>query len=205
MKIEFKLTVLSVLLIIVSFVPMDFSNYGFVYGQSNANSLGQEGDGNEASQSENGSQEVNQNSMCVSGESTSLSCNNLSSESIGSGPGEQGPAGPVGPQGPPGQVGPQGERGPPGPDKIFETVTTTNSLVIPSSAPNDVYGVSAVCPTDTEITGGGYSIIPSDNDSIFHIIRDSPVADTWTIHFHKSTTDGGTVTAYAICGSLQSP
>ena len=44
------------------------------------------------------SQSTNQNSMCVSGESTSLSCNNLSAENIGSGqqgkPGLENPAGP---------------------------------------------------------------------------------------------------------------
>lgn len=37
-------------------------------------------DGNEASQSESSSQDVNQRTMCVSGESTSLSCNNLAAE-----------------------------------------------------------------------------------------------------------------------------
>jgi hypothetical protein len=88
----------------------------------NNNVIGQEGHGNDASQSENSSQETNQNSMCVSGESTSLSCNNLSSESIGTPiTGEQGPPGPTGPPGPQGEPGPEGppgatgERGPPGP------------------------------------------------------------------------------------------
>jgi hypothetical protein len=86
---------------------------------SNNNVIGQEGDGNEASQNEETSQETNQNSMCVSGESTSLSCNNLSSEgNSASVPGEQGPPGPPGPQGEPGPQGPpgaMGERGPAGP------------------------------------------------------------------------------------------
>ncbi|WP_196777437.1 collagen-like protein [Candidatus Nitrosocosmicus hydrocola] len=78
---------------------------------SDNNVIGQSGNGdNEASQSETSSQETRQNSMCVSGESTSLSCNNLSSESIGASvPGEEGPQGPEGPP------GPQGERGPAGP------------------------------------------------------------------------------------------
>ena len=50
--------------------------------------------------------------MCVSGESTSLSCNNLSNQRIGVGQqGEVGPPGPEGPQGPPGATG---ERGPQG-------------------------------------------------------------------------------------------
>ena len=61
----------------------------------NSNVIGQEEDGNEPSQNEETSQETNQNNMCVSGESTSLSCNNLSSESIGvSDAGGQGPQDP---------------------------------------------------------------------------------------------------------------
>ena len=58
---------------------MDFSEVDLVFAQS-SNSLAQEGDDNEASESEEKSQDSNQNSMCVSGESVSLSCNNLSSE-----------------------------------------------------------------------------------------------------------------------------
>ncbi|HKU83701.1 MAG TPA: hypothetical protein VJP58_06635 [Candidatus Nitrosocosmicus sp.] len=57
--------------------------------------------------------------MCVSGDSSSLSCNNLSSESMdASGPGEQGPPGPMGERGPPGPAGATGERGPIGPQSI---------------------------------------------------------------------------------------
>lgn len=48
MKIGFKLTILSVLLIIVVFVPMNFSKVETAFAQ-NGNSLGQEGDDNEAS------------------------------------------------------------------------------------------------------------------------------------------------------------
>ena len=83
----------------VAFVPLGFLEVDSVFGQ-NGNSLGQEGDGNGASQSESSTQSTNQNSMCVSGESTSLSCNNLASESIGTSiPGDQGPEGPQGPKG----------------------------------------------------------------------------------------------------------
>lgn len=58
------------------------------FAQSDADSnneiIGQRGDGDEASQSDEKSQNSNPNSMCVSEENVSLSCNNLSSESIGS-------------------------------------------------------------------------------------------------------------------------
>ena len=102
--------------ITVALVPIDFSINEFVYAQ-NGNTLGQEGDGNSASQSEENSQSAKQDSMCVSGEITSLSCNNLSSESIGEtiGRGEQGPMGPAGPSGPQGEPGADGATGPPGP------------------------------------------------------------------------------------------
>lgn len=48
----------------------------------NKNVIGQEGNGNESSQSDEKNQNSNQNSMCVSGESVSLSCNNLSAKNI---------------------------------------------------------------------------------------------------------------------------
>ena len=85
---------------------------------SNNNVIGQDGDGNEATQSDSTSQSTDQNSMCVSGESTSLSCNNLSSELTGVGipgpQGEQGIQGEEGPQGPKGEQGIQGATGPMG-------------------------------------------------------------------------------------------
>ena len=65
-KTGFKLTILPILLIIIVFVPANFSKVETVFAQ-NGNSLGQEGDGNDASQSDSSSQSTNQNSMCVSG------------------------------------------------------------------------------------------------------------------------------------------
>jgi hypothetical protein len=113
-----------ILFVLISSIGISSMSYAFdekAFAQSdgdsnNNNVIGQEGEGNKASQSESSSQETNQNSMCVSGESTSLSCNNLSSESIGATvPGEQGPAGPQGEQGPQGLPGKDGARGPAGP------------------------------------------------------------------------------------------
>lgn len=109
--------ILPVLLLGVAYIPMNFSNVDSVYAQGN--SLGQGRDGNEGSQSDSRSQTSNQNSMCVSGESTSLSCNNLSSERIGASvPGEQGSEGPAGPQGEPGPRGPPGATGERGPEGL---------------------------------------------------------------------------------------
>ena len=64
----------------IALVPMDLSKHEFVIAQ-NDNTLGQDGDGNSISQSEMNSQSTDQGTMCISGQSTSLSCNNLSSES----------------------------------------------------------------------------------------------------------------------------
>jgi len=75
-KFEIKVMILSTLLILIS---VSLSSIESVLAQSD-NTLGQDGDGNVASQSGPNSQETSQNNMCVSGESTSLSCNNLSSE-----------------------------------------------------------------------------------------------------------------------------
>jgi hypothetical protein len=115
-----SIALLFILVIVVTFIPMEFSKVNFVIAQGNT--LGQEGDGNKASQSQSSSQSTNQNSMCVSGETTALSCNNLSSESIGASvSGQQGPVGPEGPPGPQGIPGadgatdPTGETGPEGP------------------------------------------------------------------------------------------
>lgn len=242
--------------------PMDISNFETAYSQ-NGNTIGQDGDGNEAYQSEDSSQDTNQNTMCVSGESTSLSCNNLSSESNSGnvGQGEQGPQGPEGPPGPKGDTGPQGPagetgatgatgpqgpqgepgingtnglpgpqvepgpqgpigmtgprgpigpmgpQGPAGPDKTFETVTNFNSRTIDISQPSGVYGISATCPINTEVTGGGYLLIPTNYDSNFDVVRMYPDKsdERYTLEVYKSSNDGGTVGVYTICGKLATP
>jgi len=105
--------------IVITLIPMDFSIVESVFAQS-GNSFVQDGGGSEASQIESSSQNSNQNTMCVSGEITSSSCNNFSSEMSGTGiPGEQGPIGPMGPEGPKGDTGahgPKGDKGETGPE-----------------------------------------------------------------------------------------
>jgi hypothetical protein len=51
---SYKFAILSVLGVIVTLIPMNFSNIESVFAQS-GNSLGQDGDGNVASQSEDNS------------------------------------------------------------------------------------------------------------------------------------------------------
>lgn len=111
----YKFAILSILTLTIAMFSGDSSKVEDVLAQK-GNTLGQEGEGNDASQSKSSSQDTNQNSMCISGDSTSLSCNNLSSESIGASvPGEQGPEGPPGPQGEAGPAGPPGATGETGP------------------------------------------------------------------------------------------
>ena len=128
MNYDQKIPLIFILGIVIALIPMDSTFFEFAFGQSGGNNLGQAGDGNEAAQSENISQDTSQKSLCVSGDSTSLSCNNLSSESIGGTVlGEEGPQGPPGPEGPPGPqgepgvdgaTGPVGPPGPPGPEGL---------------------------------------------------------------------------------------
>lgn len=95
MKFEFKILLIAAILILTSFI---LSDNRLIHAQS-GNTIGQEGDGNEVSQSIESIQSSNQNSLCVSGESTSLSCNNLSGQRNGLGQrGEEGTQGPSGPQ-----------------------------------------------------------------------------------------------------------
>ena len=106
---------------------------------SNNNSIGQNGDGNEATQSDEPSQSTNQDSMCVSGESTSLSCNNLSSELTG-----------VGIPGPQGDQGPQGPAGP----SISHSVYTRAATSPLDSGANG--GVTLFCDAGDIVLGGGF-------------------------------------------------
>jgi hypothetical protein len=98
------------------FVSIEVYDVDYVFAQSD-NTLGQDGEGDsEAFQGESISQYNNQNSMCVSGDSTALSCNNLSGQVIGkSVPGVQGPSVPQGETGPQGLQGEKGDTGATGP------------------------------------------------------------------------------------------
>lgn len=78
-----RLMVLSILMssVIPSFISIETS-----FAQSNDsdnNIRGQYGEGNDASQSDSNSESSNQDSMCVSGDSTVFSCNSLSREDLG--------------------------------------------------------------------------------------------------------------------------
>ncbi len=165
--------------------------------------MGQEGEGNEASQSENNSQETNQNSMCVAGESTSLSCNNLSSESIGSGPGEHGPAGPVGPPGPQGDTGERGPAGPIGPQGTQGDIgpqgpsgetgaTGSQGPAGPQSVAGKLYFVEGPTVTGSQLAISRADCSPGDNVISGRSIVSLSSAGAQLDYFDNGVEDGDT-------------
>lgn len=140
-----KIVLFSIMIstLVIMMIPASMNSFDMVYAQGSNNAIGQEGEGNEAFQSEENTQEADKNSMCVSGEITSLSCNNLSSENIGGTVGE----------GPQGEQGPQGETGPPGAGAI-EVYSKESSV---SSNPHGDFGVGTtlLCDSGDFATGGG--------------------------------------------------
>jgi hypothetical protein len=210
-----------------SFAQRDENDNNDVHN-SNNNVIGQEGDGNEASQSDETSQKTDQNSMCVSGETTSLSCNNLSSEVTGVGipgpqgeqgiqgeTGEKGPQGeqgirgatgpqgiegPKGDQGVPGGTGPQGPPGPAGPGFVpnVYTVTSANAGIINGGA-----SVTANCQPGDEVLGGSYSLSVTSGDfDELNQIGGSPLNSEqgWNVvAFFDSSDVDGTLSTTARC------
>ena len=64
-------------------IANELSPIELIFAQNEDNNvIGQEGDGNDASQSEEESQETDQNSQCVSGDSNYFGCNDGSSNGI---------------------------------------------------------------------------------------------------------------------------
>lgn len=157
---------------------------------NNNNVIGQDGEGNEASQSDETFQSTNQDSMCVSGDSTRLSCNNLSSELAGVGaPGPQGEQGPPGEQGPQGSTGPQGEEGPQGPQGVPggqgpqgpqgstgpEFIPRTYTVQGDSGTPSSL----ASCEEGDLVQGGGFVLI-KDADVEIELLTSLPSnEDAW--------------------------
>ena len=83
MKIQKGFIALCILVFSVFVIANELSPVELIFAQNEDNNvIGQEGDGNDASQSEEDSQETDQNSQCVSGDSNFFGCNDGSSNSI---------------------------------------------------------------------------------------------------------------------------
>ena len=125
--------------------------------------------------------------------------------------GVAGPAGPQGAQGARGAAGPQGERGPAGPQgpqggeasaqealaKANEALATKfQGAVLKSETgtfSSGVHTVTATCPGDTVLAGGGFSY-PSGNPQIK---ESAPEGNSWSVEGNSG--GGYTLTAWARC------
>jgi len=185
----------------------------------NNNAIGQQGDGNEASQSDSSFQETKQNNMCVSGESTSLSCSNLSSELAGVGvPGPQGeqgpqgetgpqgiqgatgpmgPAGPQGPQGAPGGTGPQGPVGPAGESGLQNINIYRNEKSVVALSDADI-SLTTTCNTGDILISGGFSI-SDGNDKEFAYLASIPDPSTQSHTLSAKVDEVAEFKSYALC------
>jgi len=170
-KFEIKVMILSASLILIS---VSLASIEPVLAQSD-NTLGQDGDGNEASQSDESSQDSNQNNMCVSGESTSLSCINLSSENAGSGQDEQGPA------------GPQSVNG-----KIYYAYG--NNVAAANPAISD-----ASCREGDSLISGSYNLLIRGDASNLVALVSGPNGNDWHVLIGGSGTTKYDLNAIAIC------
>lgn len=194
MKKSSTIVIFSVVYLIMILLPIDSLNVDFIYVKGSSNSLGQDNDDNDndnnnndgyndASQNDENSQSSIQKSMCVSGENTLLSCNNLSSESIDSNTMGKAPDDP--------NV----------PSLLFQTEVDSSNFETSSEDEAGFYSQqSPECPTGSSITGGGYEI----GDQGIEIIFNGPDASHWEIVYYKDQNEAATGTVFVICGSISS-
>lgn len=113
--------------------------------------------------------------MCVSGESTSLSCNNLSFESIGITTIDNEPGDPT------------------DPNLVFQTGMFSSNFETSSQAEAGFYSQqSPECLTGPAITGGGYEI----GDRGIELIFDGPEASHWEIVYYKDQNEAASGTDF---------
>jgi hypothetical protein len=108
--------------------------------------------------------------------------------------GPEGPQGEQGPDGPEGPEGPQGEKGPQGPaGTIGEVVVATNQANW--SGGQQTQSMTATCPTDHVVVGGGFSV---DSGNASWTVTDSrPDGNGWKVVASGAGTT--TATVYATC------
>lgn len=202
-KFEIKVIILSAFIMSVALSLMSIQKSFAQSDDSDNNAIGQKGEGNKASQSDEKSHDTNHNSMCVSGDSTSLSCNNLSSESIGaSSKGEQGPIGPLGPAGPQGEPGPQGlpgkdgargEPGPVGPQSI-----EGKAYIVTGETAGSGKTSTADCKEGDTVMSGGFELF-TDRSSFELRLKSVPASDLDGWEASATGSDATSVTSKALC------
>jgi len=113
--------------------------------------------------------------------------------------GPRGPAGPQGPQGPqgaPGPQGPQGDTGPQGPaGGLAGYEIVHNDLMFASNVLAEAASVTASCPQDKVVLGGGWATLGGDGNEISTdqpdvVPRSGPSANGsgWVVSFDVNDT-----------------
>lgn len=180
---------LSIVVMAIAMFSIDSSCLNIVLAQS-GNNLGLDGDDdNDTSQPETSSQEANHHSMCVSGDITSLSCNNLSSESIGDYA--------LGPKGPTGEKGDRGPQGPAGPQSLVGKIYTAEQ-VTDDTSPFEAF--SQCDPGDYAISGVTYYRYLGDTVAPLAFLQTGQSSlDSWGIAATPLMEDDFEVFAMAYC------
>jgi hypothetical protein len=113
--------------------------------------------------------------------------------------GPTGPTGPAGPKGATGAQGPTGPQGPPGTGVVsaWEIITVTKAFSLNSGGIAPVT-VTASCPSNKHILGGGFSFSSGDPTTVTNQSYPSNPT-TWTAIFRSPDIVPLTATIYAIC------
>jgi hypothetical protein len=225
-KRGYHVTILFIIGTIVALIPMNFSLSNLVYAQSH-DETNSYPESDTAVQQREVTQETKQQSMCISGDTTALSCNNLSSQDIGenskaTGPegppgaegpqgetGATGPMGPEGPQGetgatgpmgPPGAEGPQGETGATGPMGPQSVVGKIYQITGPTDTTGPTFQSTASCNAGDNVLGGGF-LANRDSNNFDNIISRPGSLSSWIAEGQLANlaATGLTIVAYANC------
>ena len=119
---------------------------------------------------------------------------------------QQGPQGVPGSEGPRGPEGPQGDTGPQGPAGVSGYL---RQRAFSETNDDDLKTVTARCPGDKKVLGGGSSI-SSSLGAFFrgHVLSDNPTTDNdgWFVMVRESSETGTNViwslSVYAICADV---
>jgi hypothetical protein len=91
---------------------------------------------------------------------------------------------------------------------VFDTITVSETLIIPSNPGVTIQTVAVACPEGTEITGGGFDFNPkSENQELPVFLKSAPTNNGWEIAF-----EGNRINAFpseaivsAECGRILNP
>jgi hypothetical protein len=104
----------------------------------------------------------------------------------------------------PGETPPNGDESP-----VFDTITVSETLVIPSGLGTRIPTVAVSCPEGTEVTGGGFDFNPKpeNRDELPEFLKSAPTNNGWEVAFegNRINTFPSEVIVYAECGRILNP